>query len=643
MNLEYGIKRMIASLRHRGPDDDGIWLDQRDCVALGHTRLAVLDLTPAGHQPMVSTSGRFALVFNGEIYNHCSLRAELQLPTDQSSGARNKLDTWRGHSDTETLLAGFERWGIPETIKRTVGMFALAVWDRISQTLTLARDRLGEKPLYYGWQGEYFLFGSELKALKANPVFNAPVDRNSLALFLRHSYVPAPYSIYQGIHKLLPGTCLQVRSREDMEVLCYWSPREKAEVGQSTAHLISEREAVDELDKLVRQSLAGQIVADVPLGAFLSGGIDSSSIVALMQQLTERPVKTFTIGFHEDSHNEAAYALAIAQYLRTDHTELYVTAPQALSIIPDLPKIYDEPFADSSQIPTYLVSKLARQHVTVCLSGDGGDELFGGYNRYTWASDIWRYVHWLPYPLRAALGSFLGTMSGDVWRGAVRGLVRFLPTRYRYSEPEIKLQKIGEILAVRGPEEIYRELVSYWKQPSKVVQMALEPDTVLTDKDRWVRLPEFEHRMMYLDMMSYLPDDILVKVDRAAMAVSLETRVPFLDHRLVEFAWHLPLKYKIRNGVGKWVLRQLLDRYVPRDLIDRPKMGFGVPIGAWLRGPLRSWAEHLLEPKRLTRQNYLNPTPITQMWKEHLSGHDRHYFLWNVLMFQSWLHYYHHE
>jgi asparagine synthase (glutamine-hydrolysing) len=629
---------MIAPLTHRGPDDEGVWLDGGAGVALGHKRLSILDLSPAGHQPMVSAGGRYVVVFNGEIYNHLALRKELDFPVQEVIGSERR-GGWRGHSDTETLLAGFEAWGVEETVKRAVGMFALAVWDRASRALTLARDRLGEKPLYYGWQGNAFLFGSELKALRGHPGFRGEVNRDAIALLLRHNYVPAPYSIYRDVYKLPPGTCLQINPRQrTAQPSPYWSARDQAELGRREQYAGTEEQATTELEELIKQSLAGQMVADVPLGAFLSGGVDSSTVVALMQQLSSRPVKTFTIGFHEDAYNEAVHARAVARHLGTDHTELYVTPEETLAVIPKLGELYDEPFADSSQIPMFLVSKLARQHVTVSLSGDGGDELFGGYNRYFWATNIRRRLGWLPRPLRSALAGLLATLPPTAWDAAFRRLGHFIPPGLRYSEPGLKLHKLAETLAARTPEEIYRGLVSHWKQPADLVPGAKEPPTVLTDSRAWTEVGDFEHRMMYFDTVSYLPDDILVKVDRAAMGVSLETRVPFLDHRLVEFAWRLPLGFKIRRGVTKWLLRQVLYRHVPRELIERPKTGFGVPIDSWLRGPLKEWAESLLDPIRLAREGFFNPAPIQQKWKEHLSGqHNWQYHLWDVLMFQVWL------
>ncbi|MDD5296569.1 MAG: asparagine synthase (glutamine-hydrolyzing) [Rhodocyclaceae bacterium] len=627
--LESGLR----ALRHRGPDDSGTWMDAARGIALGHRRLSVLDLSPAGHQPMDSACGRFVIVFNGEIYNHLELRREL--------GAGSLL--WRGHSDTETLLAGISAWGVEATLKRSVGMFAFALWDRLTGCLTLARDRMGEKPLYYGWQGETFLFGSELKALLAHPAFENRLNRDALASFLRANVVPAPQSIYQGIFKLPPGTSLRLEpdSREARPV-AYWSVREAAEAGLRSPFAGTDAEAVSALDALLRQSVAGQMISDVPLGAFLSGGVDSSAVVALMQaeaRANAQPaVKTFTIGFHEAGYNEAQYAHAVAAHLGTEHTELYVSAETAMAVIPELPRLYDEPFADSSQIPTFLVAQLARNHVTVSLSGDGGDELFGGYNRYSWVPSIWRRLGWAPRPLRAALAGILTTFPPHTWNRLFQQLARWLPAGWRYANPGDKLHKLADILAARSPEDIYLGLVSHWKTPASVVRQARETGAVLTDHGQWTELPDFENRMMYLDQMTYLPDDILTKVDRAAMGVSLETRVPMLDHRLVEFAWSLPLAMKIRQGQGKWLLRQLLYRHVPQPLIERPKMGFGLPLDVWLLGPLRNWAESLLDEGRLIREGYFNPEPIRAKWQEHLSGRRNwSHYLWDILMFQAWL------
>lgn len=641
---------MGDAIRHRGPDNSGLWRDDAAQIALVHLRLSILDLSPNGAQPMLSASGRYVLSFNGEIYNHLELRKELSgspppgvhasRSPPEGEGANTR---WRGHSDTETLLAGFEAWGVEATLKKAVGMFAFALWDRAERLLYLARDRMGEKPLYYGWQNGVFLFGSELKALKGHPLFRAEINRDALTLLLRHNYIPAPHSIYKGIHKLLPGTFLRLKLDGEQargalpNPVSYWSLSAAVEAGVREPFPGNDVEAISALEARLKEAVGLQMVADVPLGAFLSGGVDSSTVVALMQTQSSRPVRTFTIGFNEEGYNEAEQAKAVARHLGTDHTELYVTPRETMDVIPRLPSLYDEPFSDSSQVPTFLVSQLTRRHVTVSLSGDAGDELFGGYNRYFWASGIWRRLRRLPVGLRRLLARGLVTCSADTWNSVYRVLAPALPSGWQLSRPGDKAHKLAEILALPSQEALYRGLVSHWKSPADIVLGAVEPATVLTDRSAWPPLPDFEQRMMYLDAVSYLPDDILVKVDRAAMAVSLETRVPFLDHRVVEFAWRLPLSMKIRDGQGKWILRQVLNKYVPQELIERPKMGFGVPLDSWLRGPLRDWAESLLDESRLKREGFFRPEPIRRMWTEHLSGQRNwQYYLWDVLMFQAW-------
>lgn len=624
--------RMADAIRARGPDSAGLWHDDVVGVGLAHRRLSIVDLSPAGHQPMVSCSGRYVLVFNGEIYNHQGMRAEL-------ARARQSV-RWRGHSDTETLLAGFDVWGIEPTVRRATGMFAFAVWDRQERELTLARDRIGEKPLYYGWRGSgaqaHFLFGSELKALRAYPGFRGEVDRDALCLLLRHNYIPAPYSIYQGIQKLPPGSMLTVSPGIRGEPRSYWSLSDVARAGQDAPFEGGDTEAVDALESLLRTVVGQQMVSDVPLGAFLSGGIDSSTVVAMMQVQSPRPVRTFTIGFDEPGYNEAEHAKVIAAHLGTDHTELYVTAREAMAVIPSLPMLYDEPFADSSQIPTFLVSQLARQHVTVSLSGDAGDELFCGYTRYLAAAGAWARLRRIPVPVRRWTAERLLSMRPETWDRLARvipGLTARMGERFGD-----RLHKAANVLGSGSIDALYRGLVSHWGDPAEIVLGGTEPVTWLTGMDHGLEALGDVERMMALDMVSYLPDDILAKVDRAAMGVSLETRVPFLDHRLIEFAWCLPQRLKLRAGQGKWVLRQVLYRHVPRAVMERPKMGFGVPLDVWLRGPLREWAESLLSHERLSRDGYFNPAPIRMKWDEHLSGRRNWaYHLWDVLMFQAWL------
>lgn len=629
------LKRMADTITYRGPDDAGYWFDEDRRVGLGHRRLSIVDLSPAGHQPMQSRSSRYVIAFNGEIYNHLLLRQALE--------ASGQAPSWRGHSDTETLLAGFDAWGIRGAVERAIGMFAFAVWNRQTSTLTLGRDRLGEKPLYYGWQGRgndaVFLFGSELKALRAHPAFENDINRGALSLQLRHNYIPAPYSIYEGIAKLLPASLLTVSLQQrDPKVLAYWSGAQVAEFGWANAFEGDAEQAVDELEALLKDAVRQQMMADVPLGAFLSGGVDSSTVVALMQAQSSRPVKTFTIGFNEKGYNEAVHAKAVATHLGTDHTELYVTAEQARAVIPLLPTLYDEPFSDSSQIPTFLVSQLARQHVTVSLSGDAGDELFCGYNRYQMTSNLWRKLAAVPLPLRKLAAQGLTSISPQSWNRLAGALAGFVPRSARLANVGDKLHKGAGVLSSQSADALYLGLTSHWHVPASVVIGGHEPPTLLTGNAPALNGLDDVQRMMALDMLTYLPDDILTKVDRAAMGVSLETRVPFLDHRVVEFAWSLPQSMKLRDGQTKWALRQVLFRHVPKALIERPKMGFGVPIDIWLRGPLREWAEDLLSEARIKREGFFNPAPIRQKWAEHLSGQRNwQYHLWDVLMFQAWL------
>ncbi len=599
-------------------------------VALGHRRLSILDLSPLGHQPMHSSCGRYVIAFNGEIYNFAELRRELE------KGGR----TFRGRSDTEIMLEAFSEWGLTRALERFNGMFAFALWDRKERRLHLVRDRLGEKPLYYGWFGRTFLFGSEPKALRAHPGFEARIDRDALALYLRHNYVPAPLSIYIGVFKLPPGTFLSLDPRETgslPEPQAYWSARDKAEEGIRNQFTGSEGEVGAQLEALLKDAVGLRMVADVPLGVFLSGGVDSSTIAALMQAQSSRPVRTFSIGFRETGFDEAAEARRVAQHLGTEHTELYLTPGEATATIPSLPTLYDEPFADSSQIPTYLVARLARRQITVSLSGDGGDELFGGYNRYLWVTKLWRRVGWLPGPVRSFVSDALRAVPQGGWDGAAELISPLLPRSAGKRRVGEQIHKFAGVLGEAGPEGMYLNLVSQWKLSERMVLGAPRLRKTLLDDPTWSALPDLTQQMMLWDLVTYLPDDILVKVDRATMGVSLEARVPLLDHRLVEFAFRIPLAMKVRKGQGKWILRQLLYRYVPRDLIDRPKMGFGIPIGAWLRGSLRPWAEDLLSPARLAREGFFDPKPIRARWTEHLSGRRSWgYHLWTILMFQAW-------
>lgn len=629
------IERMLGAIKHRGPDASGSWHDARTNLWLGHRRLSILDLTPNGAQPMESSDGRHVIVFNGEIYNFLEIRQELMC-----AGCR-----FRGMSDTEVLLEAAAEWGLEKTLSRIVGMFAIAIFDKREGRLHLVRDRMGEKPLYYGWSGNVFLFGSELKSLRPHPAWKGEIDRNALAAYFRHSYIPAPHSIYQGIRKLLPGSRLDLDLDRLIpgvvsEPVRYWSVRETVRAGQVRPFAGNDAEAVAGLDAVLGQAVRQQMVADVPLGAFLSGGVDSSAIVALMQRHSSRPVKTFTIGFNEAEYNEAHHAAAVAKHLGTDHTELVVSPSDALAVIPRLPEIYDEPFADSSQIPTFLVSALARKHVTVCLSGDGGDELLGGYRRYFDAASVWKTIARIPRPLRGPTASVIGVLDAKTWERGVGWLLPHLLGANWRGRSGDRLHKVAGLLSNSDPVSLYLRFICRDARAAATVLGAVGGplEVELAAQDDLGDSASLLTRMTYLDMISYLPDCILTKVDRAGMAVSLEGRIPLLDHRVVEYACALPDHFKLRAGQGKWVLRELLYGAVPRALIERPKMGFGVPIEIWLRGPLREWAENLLAEDRLRREGFLDPAPIRKKWAEHVAGTRRwHYYLWDVLMFQAWL------
>ena len=627
--LTLTVRRMSTSMSHRGPDADGIWVDQNTGIAFGHRRLSIIDLSPMGAQPMHSASGRYVITFNGEIYNFKALRQELE----------QLGETFRGHSDTEIMLAAIARWGVEASLKKFNGMFAFALWDREEQILYLSRDRAGEKPLYYGWMGKTLLFGSELKALQQHADFRGDIDRGAVAVYLRHNYIPAPHSIYKGIYKLPPGTFLAIRGfGSDASPKPYWSAKVAAEEGISNPFRGTEEEAVTQLDTLLHDAVTMRMEADVPLGAFLSGGIDSSLIVAIMQANSKRPVKTFTIGFDNREFNEAESAKLVAEHIGTEHTELYVTPEEAMAVIPRLPTLYDEPFADSSQIPTFLVSQLARRNVTVSLSGDGGDELFGGYTTYQWGRSVHQNIGWMPGPLKAGLAKTIKPLSKLDWNALLDGRQSVVPESLRSKDINKVLSKLAGILKTNEREALYWILLSYWMEPSSVVLDAKEPLTQLTDNTKWAKIDDIMHVMMYLDTIMYLPDDILVKVDRASMGVSLESRVPLLDHRIIEFAWKLPIEIKVKGTLGKVPLRNLLYRYVPKQLVDRPKKGFGVPIHEWLRGPMRSWAEDLLDESRLQSEGYFAAKPIRQKWNEHVNGRRNWQAqLWAVLMFQAWL------
>lgn len=626
---------MANRLEHRGPDSLGHWLDPDDGIGLAHRRLKIIDLSEAGAQPMISSDLNMILVFNGEIYNHIEIREALL--------TEGKVIDWRGHSDTETLLESFLFWGIEKTLSVIVGMFAFALWDRSKRSLTIGRDRLGEKPLYYGWQGEgsnkVFLFGSELKSLKVHPSFVPEVDREALKSFMRFGYVPTPHSIYRNISKLPPGNILSVSSAEPTPVITpYWDIRKIATANSKIPFDGAGQDLVSELDSLLRNSIKLQMVSDVPLGVFLSGGIDSSAVASIMQQQSKCPIKTYTLGFEEQGYDEAKHARAIASHLGTDHNELYVSADKSLELIPKLAEIYCEPFADSSQIPTFLVAQLAKSDVTVALSGDGADEVFGGYNRYVALDKYWPVLDKLPIVLREFLAKALLSVPPNQWDSILTPIDRFLPKPLRFNNAGQKIHKTAGVVASATIGEVHQKLVSAWNDPSQLVKSTTNTEFPIIDVAVDAAGLDEIHTMMLIDTENYLPDDILVKVDRASMANSLEVRAPFLDHRILEFAWNLPKDMKIRNGQGKWILRQVLNKYVPKELFERPKMGFQLPIAEWLRGPLRDWGEALLDERRLREEGFFYPEPIRAKWCEHQSAErDWSSQLWAVLMFQSWL------
>ncbi len=641
--LAISVQKMSATLTHRGPDDAGTWINEESGIAFGHQRLSIVDLSSVGHQPMMSPCGRFSVIFNGEIYNHLQLRDKLNASAYKQS--------WKGHSDTETLVSAFSQWGIEKTLIQLVGMFAIAVWDTRIKKLYLIRDRFGEKPLYYGWSNNTFLFGSELKALRSYKGFNNEIDRNVLSLYMQYMYVPSPYSIFKDVYKLDPGCILEIDDSGKVQPpeqitssvfnakgisIKQWYSLSKIAKNSQNNLIEDENEAIELLEKTLLESVQSQLISDVPLGAFLSGGIDSSMIVALMSKACSHPVKTFTIGFEESGFNEAIYAKEVAKYLDTDHHELYVTSRDAFEVIPSLPSLYDEPFADSSQIPTHLVSKLARQNVTVSLSGDAGDELFGGYNRYLWGNRVWNKLKWMPPITRQALGLIMQKLPTSTWDAANY----LLPDKYRVASMGDKVHRMAyRLKTVRNLDDVYRSLVTEGYQEDNIVNnVKISLKTKISTNDIVGKFPDSEHRMMLWDAITYLPDDILTKVDRAAMGVSLETRIPFLDHRVVELAWRFPLEMKIKNGVGKWPIRQILYKYVPKELIERPKAGFAVPVGQWIRGPLREWADDLLDSSRIYSEGYFDSRLVKKMWEQHLSGdYDHTSRLWSILMFNAWL------
>lgn len=635
------VARMIRPIAHRGPDDEGLWIDGEAGVALGHRRLSVVDLSPLGRQPMASADGRYVISYNGEIYNHTQLRKAL------NESGTTPAEGWRGHSDTETLLEAISAWGLEKTLNQAVGMFAFALWDKKERRLSLVRDRFGEKPLYYGWAGGDFIFGSELKALQAHPRFDNPIDRRALQQFATRTYIPAPLSIYECVFKLPPGCILSIspkavgmpitsppkegRAQNGLILTRYWSYRDVVRQGLEQP-IQDEGEALERLEQVLATAIQDQSIADVPVGAFLSGGIDSSTVVALYQKYSSIPVRTFSIGFEEAGFNEAEDAKAVAAHLGTIHNEHYVTVKEGREVIPLLGRMYDEPFADSSQIPTFLVSRFARQQVTVALTGDGGDELFAGYNRHFMAPKAWHRLRQVPGPLRAAAGSILSRLPPQWWAGAAS----LLPGR-RQPHLGAKIQKALRVGASASSfDDVYTSFLDEWSFEQSPV-IGGEGADVPFDMDVAEGTPD-ALRMMYCDAVSYLPDDILAKVDRASMAVSLETRVPFLDHRVAELAARIPLEMKIRDGRGKHILRQLLYREVPRHLVERPKAGFGIPVGEWIKGPLRPWAEDLLDPNTMRAQGFFDPEIVQRRWRDHLAGRrDSTPAIWAILMFQSWL------
>ena len=617
--------KMSEAIIHRGPNDSGTWFDEETGIGLAHQRLSIIDTSDAGHQPMDSSSGNFRIVFNGEVYNHIEIRKEIESIANVN---------WKSTSDTETILEAFEIWGIENAINKFVGMFAIAVWSHKEHSLYLIRDRLGEKPLYYGWQNDVFLFGSELKSLYAHPSFENKLSRKNIALFMRYSYVPDPYSIFENTYKLPPASLIKLKlgSEDQMnrslpDPVFYWNLKDAFKNGKNNI-ITDPGEVVEGLKEQLLNATKIQSRSDVPLGAFLSGGIDSSTIVALLQDQSTKPVKTYTIGFENKEYDEAGVAAEIANELGTDHTEHYVSHSEILDVIPKLADLYDEPFADSSQIPTYIVSKLASSEVKVSLSGDAGDELFGGYNRYLKAPSMYNYLKPIPHNLRTAVGKSLDLLPANTWQ--IAGKI------FSINQAPDKVKKILSIMQSKDIDDVYARLTSHWVGEDIVLNSDSE---YLVDNSWMNKNPSFaaEEKMMFQDITNYMLGDILVKLDRASMGVSLETRVPFLDHRVVEYSCRIPLDIKIRDGVGKWPLRKILETYLPKNLIQKPKMGFGIPINEMLRGPLKDWAENLLDENKIQSQGIFNTRLVREKWNNHLTGKGNYqHELWNLLMFQSW-------
>ncbi|MBO8217672.1 asparagine synthase (glutamine-hydrolyzing) [Prochlorococcus marinus] len=626
------IYNMVNEIDHRGPDRKGIWFDYYAGVALGHNRLSIVDLSEAGNQPMISSCKRYYIVFNGEIYNHKSLREKLPDSIN-----------WQGHSDTETLINGISCWGLKNTLRELVGMFAFAIWDRKKKKLTLVRDRLGEKPLYYGFRGNTMIFSSELKAIETFPEKSLKINKNSLGLYMRFGYIPSPYSIYEGIYKLPPGSFVEFTIEDVKERLIpcstqYWSLESITKRQQSNTFLGTHIDAIDYLECLLKDTISGQMQGDVPIGAFLSGGIDSSTVVSIMQSQSKNPLNTFTVGFQEFGYDESKSARAISSFIGTNHNDLVLSSAEAMKTIPYLPEIYDEPFSDVSQIPTFLISKFASKNVKVCLSGDGGDELFCGYSRHIAGPKIWRIFNKIPKPIRKICVNFIHSLPPTTWDRFYFFCEYFLPKHLRINFPGLKIYKISDLINNDSLFEVYISLISSWKAPEDII-LNYDPSKEFYDYEvSNIKLNDPHHQMMYFDSLIYLPNDILVKVDRAAMSSSLETRLPLLDHRIIEFAWSIPLSMKLKDKKSKWLLRQVLKKYLPNNLIEKPKTGFSVPIGEWLRGPLKNWANELLDEKLIDSHQYFSSKSIQQKWKEHLTGRkDWSKQIWTILMFQSWL------
>jgi asparagine synthase (glutamine-hydrolysing) len=632
IDFETVLLNMGSAIKKRGPDDYGIWFDKNSGIGFSHRRLSILDLSPLGHQPMLSSDGRYRIIFNGEIYNHLELRDYIKISFPNTE--------WKSNSDTETILMLIVKIGLVETIKKLNGMFSIAVWDSIENTLYLTRDRIGEKPLYYGWQNNSFLFASELKSFYHHPDFSKNIDKDALKLFFKHNYIPYPYSIYANINKLKPGTILKLDTRTfDSSIIVYWDFINVIKSKKSLQNInLDFNTNIIELEKLLINSIKNQMISDVPLGAFLSGGVDSSLIVSIMQSISANPIKTFTIGFNEQQYDEAIYAKKVSNHLKTDHTEIYLSSKDAISVINDLPKIYDEPFSDSSQIPTFLVSKLAKTQVTVALSGDAGDELFAGYNRYIIANNVWPKIKIVPFFIRKLISKFILLFPTTFYDNIYQLSNKFICNKTKlFTNVGDKIYKISYLILSKSFENLYDNLISHWNEYEPIVKGNY--NNLNKEMTSYEFLNDIE-KMMAADTISYLPDDILVKVDRAAMANSLETRVPFLDYRIIEFAWQIPIFQKLNSNKSKLILREILYKYVPKELIERPKMGFGVPIAEWLRGPLKNWAEEILSEEKIINDDLLDYKIIKKKWDEHQSGkHNWQYHLWDVLMFQSWYDY----